>query len=189
MRGGDYDLAGFAVGAAERGELLPSADVAEGDVVLGLASSGVALQRLLAGAPHRRGAPVLPGTPRRRRATARRSAEALLAPTRIYVRPLLAAIRGTGAIKALAHITGGGFTENIPRVLPKGLAAEIDLSQIAVPPVFGWLARTGGVEAREMLRTFNCGVGMVVVVAAGDAADRRRRARSRRARPSSSSAG
>jgi phosphoribosylformylglycinamidine cyclo-ligase len=91
--------------------------------------------------------------------------EALLTPTRIYVKPLLKAIRETGALKALAHITGGGFPENIPRVLPKHLAAEIDLEAVNVPPVFSWLAKTGGVEAKEMLRTFNCGVGMIVVVA------------------------
>ncbi len=90
--------------------------------------------------------------------------EALLEPTKIYVKPLLKAIRETGAIKALAHITGGGFPENIPRVLPKTLAAEIDLAAIPVKPVFKWLASTGGVAEREMLRTFNCGVGMVLVV-------------------------
>ncbi len=166
--GGDYDLAGFAVGAAERGKLLPSGDVSEGDVILGLASSGVhsngySLVRKIVGlsglgwdAP----APFADG---------KTLGEALLEPTRIYVKPLLAAIRRTNAIKALAHITGGGFPENIPRVLPKHLAAEIDLSAFAVPAVFSWLAKTGGVEAREMLRTFNCGIGMIAVVAAQDA--------------------
>ncbi|TCL70267.1 phosphoribosylformylglycinamidine cyclo-ligase [Rhizobium sp. BK251] len=161
---GDYDLAGFAVGAAERGQLLPSADIAEGDVILGLASSGVhsngfslvrkivALSGLAWDAP----APFAEG---------KKLGEALLTPTRIYVKPLLKAIRETGAIKALAHITGGGFPENIPRVLPKQLAAEIDLGAVQVPPVFSWLAKTGGVEAKEMLRTFNCGVGMIAVVA------------------------
>ena len=87
-------------------------------------------------------------------------------PTRIYVKPLLAAIRRTGGIKAMAHITGGGFIDNIPRVLPDDLAASVDLGAVAVPPVFGWLSRQGGVAETEMLRTFNCGVGMVVVVAA-----------------------
>ena len=166
--GGDYDLAGFAVGAAERGRLLPSGDVAEGDVILGLASSGVhsngySLVRKIVGlsglgwdAP----APFADG---------KTLGEALLEPTRIYVKPLLAAIRKTNAIKALAHITGGGFPENIPRVLPKHLAAEIDLSAFAVPAVFSWLAKTGGVEAKEMLRTFNCGIGMIAVVTAQDA--------------------
>ncbi|CDZ56079.1 phosphoribosylformylglycinamidine cyclo-ligase [Neorhizobium galegae] len=161
---GDYDLAGFAVGAAERGQLLPVGDIASGDVILGLTSSGVhsngfslvrkivALSGLAwdAPAPFREGMTL---------------GEALLTPTRIYVKPLLKAIRETGALKALAHITGGGFPENIPRVLPKNLAAEIDLDSIPVPPVFSWLAKTGGVEPKEMLRTFNCGIGMIVVVA------------------------
>jgi phosphoribosylformylglycinamidine cyclo-ligase len=94
--------------------------------------------------------------------------EALLEPTRIYVKPLLAGVRATGAIKALAHITGGGFPDNIPRVLPKGFGVRLDLSAIDSPPVFGWLAKTGGVSEREMLRTFNCGVGMIAVVARGE---------------------
>src|SRR5690606_28181696 len=101
---------------------------------------------------------------------ARTLADALLVPTRIYVKPMLAAIRGTHGIKALAHITGGGFVENIPRVLPHDYAAEIDLEAFDVPPVFEWLAQAGGVEEGEMLRTFNCGIGMVAVVAAGQAA-------------------
>ncbi|OJF95170.1 phosphoribosylformylglycinamidine cyclo-ligase [Pararhizobium antarcticum] len=166
--GGDYDLAGFAVGAAERGQLLPAGDIAEGDIILGLASSGVhsngyslvrkivSLSGLAWDAP----APFGEGT----------LADVLMTPTRIYVKPLLKAIRETGAIKALAHITGGGFPENIPRVLPKHLAAEIDLDSIKAPAVFSWLARTGGVAANEMLRTFNCGVGMIAVVSAEDAA-------------------
>ncbi|CDZ37380.1 Phosphoribosylformylglycinamidine cyclo-ligase [Neorhizobium galegae bv. officinalis] len=165
---GDYDLAGFAVGAAERGQLLPVGDIASGDVILGLTSSGVhsngfslvrkivALSGLAWDAP----------SPFREGMTL---GEALLTPTRIYVKPLLKAIRETGALKALAHITGGGFPENIPRVLPKNLAAEIDLDSIPVPPVFSWLAKTGGVEAKEMLRTFNCGIGMIIVVAPGNA--------------------
>ncbi|AWM24353.1 phosphoribosylformylglycinamidine cyclo-ligase [Sinorhizobium fredii USDA 205] len=165
--GGDYDLAGFAVGAAERGQLLPAGDIAEGDVILGLASSGVhsngyslvrkivALSGLAWDAP----APFGEGT----------LADLLMTPTRIYVKPLLKAIRATGAIKALAHITGGGFPENIPRVLPKHLAAEIDLDAVKPPAVFSWLAKTGGVAANEMLRTFNCGVGMIAVVPAAEA--------------------
>ncbi|KQS80467.1 phosphoribosylformylglycinamidine cyclo-ligase [Rhizobium sp. Leaf384] len=170
--GGDYDLAGFAVGAAERGRLLPSGDIAEGDVILGLASSGVhsngySLVRKIVGlsglawdAP----APFGAGT------DGATLADVLMTPTRIYVKPLLKVIRETASIKALAHITGGGFPENIPRVLPKHLAAEIDLAAVKAPPVFAWLARTGGVAAPEMLRTFNCGVGMIAVVPA-DAAD------------------
>lgn len=167
-RDGDYDLAGFAVGAAERGRLLPSGDIGEGSVLLGLKSSGVhsngyslvrkvvELSGLGYDAPAPFDASVSLGA-------------ALLNPTRIYVKPLLSVIRETGAILALAHITGGGFPENIPRVLPEGLAAEIDLDAIAPPPVFSWIARTGGVAASEMLRTFNCGVGMIAVVKAPDA--------------------
>ena len=88
----------------------------------------------------------------------------MLTPTRIYVKPLLAAIRETKAVKALAHITGGGFPDNIPRVLPKNAGARIDLDEIAVPPVFKWLASAGGIAEKEMLRTFNCGIGMIAVV-------------------------
>jgi len=161
--GNDFDLAGFAVGAAERGQLLPKAEVAHGDAILGLASSGLhsngfsLVRRIveISGLSWNDPAPFGDDQP---------LADALLIPTRIYVRSLLAAIRETGAIKALAHITGGGFPDNIPRVLPETLRADIDLSKLDVPPVFSWLAGTGGVEVREMLRTFNCGVGMVVVV-------------------------
>jgi phosphoribosylformylglycinamidine cyclo-ligase len=95
--------------------------------------------------------------------------EALLMPTRIYVKPLLKAIRAKAGIKALAHITGGGFIENIPRILPKATVAEINLDQVPYQPVFLWMQETGGVAQREMLRTFNCGIGMVVVVASADA--------------------
>lgn len=162
--GGDYDLAGFAVGAAERGTLLPSADIAEGDIILALASSGVhsngySLVRKIVSASQLEWTDAAPFDP------TRSLAEAFLEPTRIYVKPLLAAIRETGSVKALAHITGGGFPENIPRVLPDDLAAVINLDAVKVPPIFGWLAREGGVAEREMLRTFNCGVGMICVVA------------------------
>jgi phosphoribosylformylglycinamidine cyclo-ligase len=165
---GDYDLAGFAVGAVERKKILPSKDVRPGDVILGLASSGphsngyslirkvVGLSGLGYGAP----APFADG---------QSLGEALLTPTRIYVKPLLKALKAGLRIKALAHITGGGFTENIPRVLPKATMAEIDLDAVPFLPVFDWLQKTGGIEEREMLRTFNCGVGMIVVVAAKDA--------------------
>ncbi|MBZ0141521.1 MAG: phosphoribosylformylglycinamidine cyclo-ligase, partial [Pseudorhodoplanes sp.] len=166
---GDYDLAGFAVGAAERGALLPRADIAAGDVVLGLASSGVhsngfSLVRRVAshaGLAWNAPAPFAPG---------RTLGEAVLTPTRLYVKSCLAAIRETGAVKALAHITGGGFADNIPRVLPKGLAAQIDLARVPVLPVFRWLAAAGDIAQEEMLRTFNCGIGMIAVVAA-DRAD------------------
>jgi phosphoribosylformylglycinamidine cyclo-ligase len=163
-KAGDYDLAGFAVGAVERSGLLPRPDVAEGDVLLGLASSGVhsngfSLVRKiveLSGLGFDAPAPFAPEQTLGR---------VLLEPTRIYVKPLLAAIRATGGIKAMAHITGGGFVDNIPRVLPDALAASVDLDAVTVPPVFGWLSKTGGVAEHEMLRTFNCGVGMIVVVA------------------------
>lgn len=164
---GDYDLAGFAVGAVERAGILPRG-VGADDVLLGLASSGVhsngySLVRKLvtaSGLNWRDPAPFADG---------QSVGQALLTPTRIYVKPMLAAI-ATGGVKAMAHITGGGFWENIPRVLPTGTVAAVDLDQVAVPPVFRWLASIGGVDAHEMLRTFNCGIGMVVVVAA-EAAD------------------
>jgi len=168
-RDGDYDLAGFAVGAAERGRLLPTDDIVEGDVLLGLASSGLhsngfsLVRRIVAesGLSWDDPAPF---------DLDRSLGEALLEPTRIYVKPLLATISSTHGIKALAHITGGGFPENIPRVLPDAFAAEVDLDMIDVPPVFSWLAQTGNVEPMEMLRTFNCGIGMIAVVASGQAA-------------------
>ena len=166
--GGDYDLAGFAVGAAERQKLLPRKDVLPGDVILGLASSG----------PHSNGYSLvrklveLSGIRYSDKAPFDRKktlADALLTPTRIYVKPVLKAIRSTGAIKALAHITGGGFIENIPRVLPKTTVAEIDLGAVPFTPVFSWLQEVGSVSEREMLRTFNCGIGMIAVAAAKDA--------------------
>jgi phosphoribosylformylglycinamidine cyclo-ligase len=162
-RGDDYDLAGFAVGAAERQAILPRPDIRAGDVLLGLASSGVhsngfsLVRKVIARSRLKWSAPA-PFDNKRK------LGQAVLAPTRIYVKSCLAAIRETGAIKALAHITGGGFTDNIPRALPKGLGARIELSRVPVPPVFRWLARAGRIAEPEMLRTFNCGVGMVAVV-------------------------
>ncbi len=164
----DYDLAGFAVGAAERGTILPRADIAAGDVLIGIASSGIhsngfSLVRKIverSGLPFDAPAPFEPG---------KSLGEALLAPTRLYVKSCLAAIRQTGAVKALAHITGGGFTDNIPRALPKSLGVTVDLTAVDVLPVFRWLARTGDVAVPEMLRTFNCGIGMIAVVASGKA--------------------
>jgi phosphoribosylformylglycinamidine cyclo-ligase len=166
--GKDYDLAGFAVGAAERGTLLPRPDIAAGDVLVAIASSGVhsngySLVRKIvevADTDWYMGAPFAPG---------QTLAEALLTPTRIYVKPLLSALKAGIGIKALAHITGGGFIDNIPRVLPETLTANIDLGKVIVPRVFSWLAHVGGMEEREMLRTFNCGVGMLAAVAAEDA--------------------
>lgn len=172
----DYDLAGFSVGAVERGEILPRPDVAAGDVLIGLPSSGVhsngysLVRRLVAEAKLEWDAPA----PWQADLTV---AEALLAPTRIYVKPLLAAIRATGgsgpkgAIKALSHVTGGGLSENLPRVLPKNVAARIDLSSFEPPAVFGWLAETGLLDDAEMLRTFNCGIGMVIVAGKARADD------------------
>lgn len=163
----DYDLAGFSVGAAERGEILPRSDVAVGDILIGLPSSGVhsngySLVRRLVANEKLEWTSVAPFEPERS------LAEALLEPTRIYVKPLLAAIEATGgvsegAIKSLSHITGGGISENLPRVLPETVAARIDLSAWQPPPVFGWLARAGHLDDAEMLRTFNCGIGMIVV--------------------------
>ena len=158
--GDDFDLAGFAVGAMERGTGLP-AGVRDGDRLLGLASSGVhsngfSLVRRVA---ERAGlgwddpSPFGAGT----------LGEALLTPTRLYVGPCLQAIRA-GGVRALAHITGGGITDNLPRVLPEGLGAEVDAAAWDRPPVFEWIAEAGGVAPEEMLRTFNCGIGMIVVV-------------------------
>lgn len=166
----DYDLAGFAVGAVERGALLPRTDIAAGDVLIGLASSGPhsngysLIRRLVASEGLNWDAPA-PFAP------SRSTAEAMLVPTRIYVKPVLSAIRATGAIKAVAHITGGGLVENLPRVLPAGLAAHVDLSTWRAPAVFGWLARAGQLEPVELLRTFNTGIGLVVVAAKSKADD------------------
>ena len=165
---GDYDLAGFAVGAVERAELLPRADLEASDVILALPSSGVhangfsLVRRIVerSGLGWNDPAPFAKDKP---------LGAALLMPTRIYVRPLLAALRATKALKALAHITGGGLTDNIPRVLPDRLAAENDLGSFHLPPVFRWLQAEASLGDAEMLRTFNCGIGMVVVVAAKDA--------------------
>lgn len=164
---GDYDLAGFSVGAAERGTLLPK-DVAVGDVLIGLPSSGVhsngfsLVRRIveMSGLAWDAPAPFAPG---------KSLAQALLEPTRIYVKGLLAALKAGDGINALCHITGGGFPDNIPRILPEGVGVRLDLDAIPVPPVFGWLARTGGVAQAEMLRTFNCGIGMIVVASADKA--------------------
>lgn len=159
---GDFDLAGFSVGAVERGMVLPRSDEMEaGDVLIGVASSGVhsngySLVRKLveksglawdAPAPFAKNAKL---------------AEILMAPTRLYVKSALEAMR-TGGVKGFAHITGGGITENLPRALPEGLDAEVDLSAWTPPPVFGWLAEQGAVTPEQMLRTFNCGIGLVAV--------------------------
>ena len=158
---GDFDLAGFAVGAMERGADLP-AGVTAGDVLLGLASDGVHSNGYsfvrkvvdLSGLGWDAPAPFADGA----------LGKALLVPTRLYVKPALAAVR-SGGVHALAHITGGGLTENLPRVLPEGLGADINLSAWALPPVFRWLAGTAGMAEAELLKTFNCGIGMIAVVA------------------------
>ncbi|UWQ30278.1 phosphoribosylformylglycinamidine cyclo-ligase [Leisingera sp. M523] len=163
---GDFDLAGFAVGAMERGTALPEG-VAEGDVLLGLASDGVhsngySLVRKLvdvSGLGWDADCPFGEGT----------LGAALLTPTRLYVKQCLAAVRA-GGVHALAHITGGGLTENLPRVLPEDLGADIDLNAWELPPVFKWMAETGNIAEAEMLKTFNCGIGMILSVSA-DRAD------------------
>ena len=161
-RKGDFDLAGFSVGAVERGDILPkTAAMGEGDVLIGVASSGVhsngysLVRRVVtdSGLGYDAPAPFDAG---------KTLGQALIAPTRLYVKSALAAIR-TGAVKGLAHITGGGITENLPRALPDGLDAAVDLGAWTPLPVFGWLSKSAGIAASEMLRTFNCGIGLVVV--------------------------
>lgn len=166
---GHYDLAGFAVGAVERDQVLPLPTVQAGDVLLGIASSGVhsngySLVRHLVQNAH------LDYHQPAAFAPEQTLAEALLAPTRIYVKPVLAAIKN-GGIKALAHITGGGLLENIPRVLPDGLGVWLEGSSWEILPVFKWMASLGRVAPEEMARTFNCGIGMVAVVDGKDVAE------------------
>ena len=160
---GDYDLAGFAVGAVERDQVIDGSSVAAGDVILGLASAGVhsngySLVRKIVEATGLSYGDAAPFD------KSRKLGEALLTPTRIYVKSCLAAT-ATGKVKALAHITGGGLFENIPRVLPAGLAAALDARRWQRPAVFNWLSRAGGVADAEMARTFNCGIGMMLVTA------------------------
>ncbi len=162
----DFDLAGFAVGAMERGADLP-AGVEEGDVLLGISSSGVHSNGYsfvrkvvgVSGLGWDAASPFGEGS----------LGAALLTPTRLYVKQALAAVRA-GGVHALAHITGGGLTENLPRVLPEGLGAEIDLGTWTLPGVFRWLAETANMEEPELLKTFNSGIGMIVVAAADRAA-------------------
>jgi phosphoribosylformylglycinamidine cyclo-ligase len=161
---GEYDLAGFAVGVVEKSKILTGRDVQAGDIVLGLASSGVhsngfslvrkCLDRAVGNLPA-----TLDGLPLR---------QALMAPTRLYVKPVLAAL-ASHPVKALAHITGGGLLENIPRVLPEGLAAHLDKGSWPQSGLFAWLQATAGIDDQEMNRTFNNGIGMVVVVDAAQA--------------------
>lgn len=166
--GEDFDLAGFVVGAAERGRLLPRHDAMKpGDALIGLASSGphsngYSLIRKVAersGLSWADDAPFVPG---------RSLGEALLEPTRIYVKSTLPLIH-EGRIKGLAHITGGGITENTPRMLPGGLSFDVDYATFERPAVFEWLQEAGGIEEAEMRRTFNCGIGMILAVGASEA--------------------
>ena len=161
---GDFDLAGFSVGAVERGAILPKlAEMVAGDVLIGVASSGVhsngfsLVHKVVetSGLRWDADAPFAAG---------QKLGAALLTPTRVYVKSALEAIRA-GGVKGYAHITGGGITENLPRALPEGLDAEVDLASWTPAPVFGWLAQSADIAPAEMLRTFNCGIGLVAVVA------------------------
>ncbi|HEX5538788.1 MAG TPA: phosphoribosylformylglycinamidine cyclo-ligase [Methylophilaceae bacterium] len=164
---GEYDLAGFAVGAVDRDAIIDGSTIAEGDVVLGLASSGA----------HSNGYSLIRKLIEKSGAAFDSDAdgffagktlrEVVMAPTRIYVKPLLKLIAAL-PVKGMAHITGGGLTENIPRVLPEGLTAEIGKDSWPLPPLFQWLQKQGNVQDHEMYRTFNCGIGMAVIVAAKD---------------------
>ncbi|NAW35113.1 phosphoribosylformylglycinamidine cyclo-ligase [Halomonas alimentaria] len=161
--GSDYDLAGFCVGVVEKSEILDGHKVAEGDVLLGMASSG----------PHSNGYSLIrkilevSGAALDTELAGESLGDALMAPTRIYVKPLLSLIRESGVpVHALSHITGGGLTENLPRVLPEGLAARVDVSAWQRPAVFQWLREQGNVAEEEMYRVLNCGIGMVIVVPA-----------------------
>jgi phosphoribosylformylglycinamidine cyclo-ligase len=158
---GEYDLAGFAVGVVEKSRIVDGRSIVAGDAVLGLASSGPhsngysLVRRILDDAKADLGAPFEGGT----------LADALMAPTRIYVKPVLALMQAL-PVKGMAHITGGGITENVPRMLPDGVQARLERASWTRPAVFDWLARHGRVDEAEMLRVFNCGVGMAIVVAA-----------------------
>ena len=162
--GGEYDLAGFAVGIVEKKQIIDGSRIAEGDVVLGLASSGAhsngysLIRKIIA----------VQGADLSAKFHGRTLADAVLEPTRIYVKPVLALTRAV-AVKGLAHITGGGLVENLPRVLPARLAARIERSAWPLPPLFRWLRSRGNLADAEFYRVFNCGIGMAVVVSPGDA--------------------
>ena len=162
---GEYDLAGFAVGAVEKSKIIDGTKIAPGDVVLGLASSGVhsngysLVRKIIEVAK-----PDLEGD-----FHGRKLADVLMQPTRIYVKPLLA-LMDAMEVKGMVHITGGGLVENIPRVLQPGLVAELDSTSWTLPPLFTWLQQHGGVADAEMHRVFNCGIGMTVIVSQENAA-------------------
>ncbi|HET6604971.1 MAG TPA: phosphoribosylformylglycinamidine cyclo-ligase [Xanthomonadaceae bacterium] len=161
---GEYDLAGFCVGAVEKSQLLDGSRVAAGDLVIGIASSG----------PHSNGYSLIrriwerAGAPAQLDVGGRPLGDALMEPTTIYVKPMLA-LRRKLDVHAMAHVTGGGLTENLVRVVPEGLGLRIDASAWPLPPVFEWLQREGAVPSREMWRTFNCGIGFALIVARSDA--------------------
>jgi len=167
---GDYDMAGFCVGAVDRDKVLPRlGDQKEGDILIGLGSSG----------PHSNGYSLIRRIVERSGlawdaaapfAEGKTLAEALLEPTRIYIKTVLPHLKA-GRVKGLAHITGGGLVENPPRAIADGLVAKFDWNAWALPPVFEWLQQTGGVSELEMRRTFNCGLGMVLIVDPHDLAD------------------
>ena len=167
---GEYDLAGFAVGAVEKSAIIDGSRVAAGDVVLGLASSGAhsngysLVRRVIERAWGAIDAPQMNDD-----FHGRRFADAVLAPTRIYVRPVLELLRKV-PVKGIAHITGGGLVENVPRVLPDALQAVLRRDAWSMPPIFEWLQRHGGIDDAEMHRVFNCGIGLVLIVGAADAA-------------------
>ena len=161
---GEYDLAGFAVGIVEKSRIIDGKGIAESDVVLGIASSGAhsngysLIRKIIA----------VKGVDLSSKLDGRTLAEAILAPTRIYVKPVLKLAR-TVTIKGLAHITGGGLVDNVPRILPRHLAARVERAAWTMPPLFRWLQEQGGIADDELYRVFNCGIGMVVVVRAADA--------------------
>lgn len=163
-RQGEYDLAGFCVGVVEKDKILDGSAVRPGDVIIGVASSG----------PHSNGYSLIRKIIERAKASLSDNLDGrplgnwLLEPTRIYVKPILSLLQSVN-VHSLCHITGGGMTENLPRVLAAGCSAQIDLDAWKLPPIFQWLKREGDVEASELLRTFNCGIGMLVVLAAADA--------------------
>ncbi|MDD9841775.1 MAG: phosphoribosylformylglycinamidine cyclo-ligase [Alphaproteobacteria bacterium] len=163
----DYDLAGFALGAVERTDLLPRKNIRAGDILLGLASNGVhangfsLIHKIIETLPQGWHTPLQGIMDETVTDSTETLANALLTPTRIYVKPLLNALK---AIKALCHITGGGLTENLPRILPNGLMAEVNLATWPLPPIFNWLQQAGNIETDELLRVFNCGIGMVAIV-------------------------
>ncbi|MBI3222354.1 MAG: phosphoribosylformylglycinamidine cyclo-ligase [Nitrosomonadales bacterium] len=162
---GEYDLAGFAVGVVEKSRIITGGDIKAGDVLLGLASNGAhsngySLVRKIIARSHPDLDAPFDGT--------RTLADCIMAPTRLYVKPMLSLMQKL-TVKGMAHITGGGITENVPRVLPENVVADIDSKAWQMPKLFHWLREQGNVEAQEMFRTFNCGIGMVVVVSAQDA--------------------